>query len=66
MKSSSYVPDLYIFCVLFLGLGSMWFHASLTQWGGVIDAASMYVFLAFLVFYSIRGYSFSMSHESVV
>jgi hypothetical protein len=56
MKSMSYVPDLYIFCVLFLGLGSMWFHASLVQWGGVVDGASMYVFVAFLVFYSIRRF----------
>ena len=54
MKSHSYVPDLYIFAVLFLGLGSMFFHASLTAWGGVVDGASMYVFAAFLVFYSIR------------
>jgi len=54
MKSATWVPDLYIFAVLFLGLGSMWFHASLTAWGSVLDGASMYVYAAFLVFYSIR------------
>ncbi|MEN8207319.1 MAG: ceramidase domain-containing protein [Pseudomonadota bacterium] len=54
MKSDTWVPDLYIFAVLFLGLGSMWFHASLTAWGSVLDGMSMYVFAAFLVFYSIR------------
>lgn len=54
MKSGTWVPDLYIFAVLFLGLGSMWFHASLTAWGSVLDGASMYVYAAFLVFYSIR------------
>lgn len=54
MQSTTWVPDLYIFAVLFLGLGSMWFHASLTAWGSVVDGASMYVYAAFLVFYSIR------------
>jgi hypothetical protein len=61
MVSMSYVPDLYIFAVLFLGLGSMWFHASLTQWGGIVDGASMYVFAAFLIFYSIRRINTSAS-----
>ena len=32
----------------------MWFHGSLTEWGGVLDGMSMYVFTAFLAFYSIR------------
>lgn len=43
------IPDVYVFVVLFLGLGSMWFHASLKQWGGIVDAVSMYLFSAFLV-----------------
>lgn len=54
IRSDTYVPDLYIFAVLFLGLGSMWFHASLTAWGGILDGVSMYVYAAFLCFYSIR------------
>jgi len=54
MRSKSAVPDLYVFAVLFLGLGSMWFHGSLTWWGGVVDGVSMYLFAAFLPFYSIR------------
>jgi hypothetical protein len=54
MRSSTVMPDLYVFCVLFLGLGSMWFHASLTRWGGIIDGLSMYTYAAFLVFYSVR------------
>lgn len=54
MRSDSWVPDLYIFAVLFLGLGSMWFHASLTEWGGALDGFSMFVFAAFLVFYTVR------------
>jgi hypothetical protein len=52
--SKTAVPDLYIFAVLFLGLGSMWFHASLTRWGAILDGVSMFVFVTFLVFYSIR------------
>lgn len=27
ITSGSWIPDLYIFAVLFLGLGSMWFHS---------------------------------------
>lgn len=54
IRSQTWVPDLYIFAVLFLGLGSMWFHGSLTEWGGVFDGVSMYIYAAFLGFYSIR------------
>ncbi|WP_344066495.1 ceramidase domain-containing protein [Microbacterium pumilum] len=43
------IPDVYVFVVLFLGLGSMWFHGSLKGWGGIVDAVSMYLFTAFLV-----------------
>lgn len=56
MRSRTGVPDLYIFAVLFLGLGSMWFHASLTEWAGIFDGVSMYVYAAFLSFYSIRRF----------
>lgn len=56
MRSQSTIPDLYIFAVLFLGLGSMWFHASLTGWGGIFDGVSMYIFTSFLIFYSIRRF----------
>ena len=54
MSSGTLIPDVYIFAVLFLGLGSMWFHASLTQWGGKLDGMSMYVYASFLVWYSWR------------
>ena len=43
------ISDAYVFVVLFLGLGSMWFHGSLTEWGGNVDAVSMYLFTGFLV-----------------
>lgn len=54
MRSATAMPDVLIFATLFLGLGSMWFHASITSWGGVVDGLSMYLFTAFLPFYSIR------------
>lgn len=54
IKSRSWMPDVYIFAVLFLGLGSMWFHASLTKWGGKFDGLSMYLYAAFLIFYTVR------------
>jgi hypothetical protein len=54
ISSNSWMPDLYIFAVLFLGLGSMWFHASLTAWGGTLDGMSMFVYASFLIFYSVR------------
>ena len=56
LYSDSLIPDLYIFAVLFLGLGSMFYHGSLTIWGGVVDGLSMYMLAAFLPFYSIRRF----------
>lgn len=56
IRSDDLVPDLYIFAVQFLGLGSMWFHGSLKEWGGWLDLASMFVYAAFLVFYSVRRF----------
>lgn len=54
MRSDAWVGDLYVFVVLFLGLGSMWFHASLMSWGGHMDGLSMYAYAAFLPLYSLR------------
>ena len=54
MRSRGLIPDAYIFAVLLLGLGSMWFHASLTKWGGVFDQLSMFIYAAFLPLYTIR------------
>lgn len=53
IQSNWWVGDLYVFCVLFLGLGSMWFHASLAREVSWIDGMSMYVYAAFLVFYTL-------------
>jgi hypothetical protein len=54
IRSRSWIPDLCVFAVQFLGLGSMWFHGSIKQWGGVTDQLSMFVYSAFLIFYTVR------------
>lgn len=54
IQSAGLIPDAYVFAVLFLGLGSMWFHASLKAWAGNIDGLSMYIYAGFLVFYTVR------------
>ena len=53
IRSHAWLPDLYTFVVLFLGLGSMWFHGALKEWGGLTDTLSMYMYASFLVFYAI-------------
>lgn len=56
MRSNNFIADLYVFAVLFLGLGSMWFHASIIGWAGTFDGLSMYIYAAFLVFYTLRRF----------
>jgi hypothetical protein len=55
-QRSSPLADAYIFAVLFLGLGSMWFHGSLSSGISWMDGFSMYVFAGFLVFYTIHRF----------
>ncbi|HUP20563.1 MAG TPA: hypothetical protein VM778_11490 [Gemmatimonadota bacterium] len=53
MGRTEFFPLTYIGVVVFLGLGSMWFHASLVGWGGVFDNLSMYTFSNFILFYTL-------------
>jgi hypothetical protein len=53
MRSTAVYPLTYICVVIFLGLGSMWFHASITAFGGVVDQISMYAFANFILAYTI-------------
>jgi hypothetical protein len=53
MRSTSPIADACVFAVLFLGLGSMWFHASISSAVSWMDGFSMYVFSGYLVFYTI-------------
>ncbi len=48
-------PGLLALPVCLLGPGAMFFHASLTDWGGVLDVASMYLFLDFWLLYNLKG-----------
>ena len=50
----SWIPELYVFAVLFLGLGSMWLHASLSASVSWMDGMSMYAFTCFLPLYTLR------------
>ena len=53
IRSDSAIADGYVFAVLFLGLGSMWFHASMSKSVAWMDGFSMFVFAGFLVFYTL-------------
>jgi len=53
LVSQSYLGEVWVFCVLFLGLGSMWFHGSMSAGFAWLDSCSMFVFAAFLVFYTL-------------
>lgn len=56
IRSKSWIADLYVFAVLFLGLGSMWFHASLAKDVSWMDGLSMYVFTGYLASYTVDRY----------
>ena len=60
MRAGGLYPALYAAIVVFMGPGSMYFHASLTRWGGSLDVLSMYFFITFWVVYALaRGYDLS-------
>jgi len=54
LASTHLYPGLLALSVCLLGPGAMFFHASLTDWGGVLDIASMYLFLDFWLFYNLK------------
>ncbi len=54
LASTRIYPGLLALSVCFLGPGAMFFHASLTDWGGVLDVASMYLFLNFWLLYNLK------------
>jgi hypothetical protein len=49
----NFYPIFYIQVAAFLGLGSMWFHASIVGWGGMFDQMSMYTLIDFILCYSL-------------
>eukprot|EP01113_Clastostelium_recurvatum_P043082 TRINITY_DN7069_c0_g1_i5.p1 TRINITY_DN7069_c0_g1~~TRINITY_DN7069_c0_g1_i5.p1 ORF type:complete len:296 (-),score=47.57 TRINITY_DN7069_c0_g1_i5:91-978(-) len=54
ISSHNPIADLYVFVSLFLGLGSMFFHASLKTGLAWVDGCSMFFFVCFLDCYTLR------------
>lgn len=55
MEEETVFSVLYGCVVIFLGPGSMFFHASMKKWGGWVDTFSMMLFTGFLLVYDIVG-----------
>lgn len=53
MLAPSFFAISYGLITIFLGFGSMLFHASLTEWGGFCDNLSMYLWTSWLIAYDI-------------
>lgn len=46
-----FYPLVFVLVVGFMGPGSMFLHASITEWGGLVDNLSMFLFVWFLFAY---------------
>jgi len=53
ITSDNLLADIFVFAVFFLGFGSMWYHASITEWGGRFDGMSMYAFVGYMISYTL-------------
>jgi hypothetical protein len=53
MHTVSFLSVFYGVLVIFLGPGAMFFHASMTRFGGAFDQFSMVLLMDFIVFYNI-------------
>ncbi len=53
MAAIPFYPITYGLLVIGLGLGSMFFHASMKKWGSIVDNLAMYWFLSFVVLYDL-------------
>lgn len=53
METEPFYPITYGLLVIGLGLGSMFFHASMKKWGSIVDNLAMYWFLSFVVLYDL-------------
>lgn len=54
MVNGSWMANLYGWVILFMGPGSMYFHASFTDWGGFLDSTSMFLLLTFVIGYDLH------------
>ena len=55
MDERTFYSVLYGCVVIFLGPGSMYFHASMKKWGGWVDNFSMLLYTGFLLVYDFTG-----------
>ena len=53
MTSTRFYPGHYALVVAFLAPGAMFYHASLTEWGGKLDIVSMYLFINYWILYNV-------------
>jgi hypothetical protein len=58
--AGGFYPALYARIVTYSGVGAAFFHASLTDWGGKLDLASMVLSFGFWLMYNVtRVFAFS-------
>ncbi len=53
MRADPFYPALYACIVVYSGIGAAFFHASLTDWGGKLDMASMVLSFGFWLAYNV-------------
>ena len=53
MQAGVFYPALYASIVVYSGVGAAFFHASLTDWGGKLDMASMILSFGFWLTYNV-------------
>ena len=53
MRAGGFYPALYACIVVYSGIGAALFHASLTDWGGKLDMASMILSFGFWLTYNV-------------
>ncbi|MGA1842042.1 MAG: ceramidase domain-containing protein [bacterium] len=53
MLSGGWIASLYCWVIIFMGPGSMYFHASMVNWAGFIDSTSMFLLLTFIIGYDL-------------
>lgn len=57
MLGGGWIPILYGCVVIFMGPGSMYFHASMVDWAGFMDSTSMFLLLTFIIGYDLYQFT---------
>lgn len=67
LRESGFYSIVYGLLVIYLGPGSMFYHASIKKWGGWLDNMSMVLWTAFLIMYVFaRGIPMSESVAAII